>query len=60
MTWNDLKRPTTTYNEQETTWNDVQEPITTNNDLKTTYNEQETTWNGSQQVKKNLERPEPT
>ena len=33
---NDLKRPTTTLNEQETTWDNLQRP-------EKTYNEQETT-----------------
>ena len=47
-TRNDLKRPETTYNEQETNWNDLQQPATSKKrpemTYETTYNEQETTW----------------
>ena len=42
-TWNYLKRPTTTYNEQETTWNNLQRPTTSKKWPETTY--------------KNLKRP---
>ena len=48
-TRNNLKRPTTTYNEQETTWNDLQR-----------HNEQETTWNDLQRARNDLKRPETT
>ena len=50
-TWKNLKRPETTYNEQETTWNDLQRA---RNDLKwpiTTCKEQETTWNDLQRAR---------
>ena len=47
-TRNNLKRPETTYNEQETTWNDLQQPTAGKKwpemIYETTYNEQETTW----------------
>ena len=56
---NDLKWPTTTHNEQETTWNDLQQarydlkqPATSKKQPETTYNEQETTWNDLQQPEK--------
>ena len=61
-TWNDLrrarnnlKRPTTTYNEQERTWNDLQRA---RNDLKRpTINKTQptVTWTHLQQAKKRLE-----
>ena len=63
-TWNDLERPETTYNEQETIWNDLQwarnnlkGPATSKKRPERVCNEQETTWNYLQQAKNDLKRP---
>ena len=42
-TWNDLKQPETTYNEQETTRNDLQRARNDPKRPEMTYNEEETT-----------------
>ena len=66
-TRNDLKRPTTTYNEQETTWNDLQharydlkQPAMSKKQPERTYNEQEMTWNDLQQPEKTYSEQETT
>ena len=63
-TWNDLKRPETTYNEQETIWNNLQQtrndlnrPRTSKKRPETTYNEQEMTWNDLERARNDLKGP---
>ena len=66
-TRNDLKRPETTYNKQETTWNDLNEQETNRNDLERAVNDLKwpttsktqpaTTWTYQQQAKKDSKRP---
>ena len=58
-TWNDLKRPATTYSNLKRPTTSKKRPETTCNDVQqseTTYNEQETTWNDPQRVRHNLQR----
>ena len=54
----DLKRSTTTFNEQKTTWNDLQRSTMSKKRPETTYNKQETAWNNPQRVRHNLQWPE--
>ena len=56
-TWNDVKRPKTTYNEQETIWNKLKRPATSKKRPETTYNKQEMTWNDLQRTRNNMKRP---
>ena len=59
-TRNDLNRPETAYNDQETTWNDLQRPTTSKKRPETTYNEQERIWNDLHQEEttwNDLKRP---
>ena len=54
--YENVERPETTYNKQETTWNDLEQPRAIKKRHETTYPKQETTWNDLQQARNILQK----